>query len=143
MNSVFIDVNIPMYAAGRPHPLRKPSQEIIRAIVTNKIEAVTDAEVFQEILYRYWHIREHGKGLQIFDHFYRIMRGRILPVEDQDVLYARDLSEAHPSLRPRDLVHLAIMLRHRIGVIITADTDFDNIPEIRRIDPLAFSSYLG
>lgn len=33
MIRVFIDTNIPMYAGGTGHPLRVPSQEVIRAIV--------------------------------------------------------------------------------------------------------------
>ena len=58
MNRVFIDVNIPMYAAGTPHPLREPSQRVIMAIAIGRLDAVTDAEVLQEILYRYLHIGE-------------------------------------------------------------------------------------
>jgi len=52
MKPVFIDTNIPMYAAGTPHPLRDPCQAIIRAVAEGKLEAVTDAEVLQEIRYR-------------------------------------------------------------------------------------------
>lgn len=96
MSRVFIDTNIPMYAAGTPHRLREPSRQVIRSIVVGRLDAVTDVEVFQEILYRYLHIRERKKGFSIFDHFYRIMLGRILPVEDVDVQEARRLAEEHP-----------------------------------------------
>ena len=86
MTPVFIDTNIPMYAAGAAHPLRAPAQRVIRAIAIGRLDAVTDAEVFQEILYRYIHIGHRTKGLAIFDQFHRIMLGRILPVEMTDVL---------------------------------------------------------
>ncbi|RMF84316.1 MAG: VapC toxin family PIN domain ribonuclease, partial [Nitrospinota bacterium] len=43
MSPVFIDTNIPMYAAGTSHPLREPSQRVIRAIANGQLDAVTDA----------------------------------------------------------------------------------------------------
>ncbi len=138
MNKIFIDTNIPIYAAGRLHPLKEPAQQIILAIVNDTIKAVTSAEVFQEILYRYLHIHEREKGLQVFDHFHRIMRGNILPVEDADVWQARELAEQYPTLDARDLIHLGVMLRYRIKDIITADTGFDVVREINRIDPINF-----
>jgi len=135
MIPVFIDTNIPMYAAGKPHPLRAPAQAVINAIVEDEIDAVTDAEVFQEILYRYWHISAREKGLLIFDHFYRVMLGKVLPVTTHDVLLARELLDQFPTLPPRDVIHLAVMRRNEINFIISADKDFDDIPGIQRIDP--------
>jgi predicted nucleic acid-binding protein len=139
MSQVFIDVNIPMYAAGAPHPLREPSQNVILAIADGQLDAVTDAEVFQEILYRYLHIGARQKGFQVFDHFHRIMVGRILSIEDADVQQTRDLAEKYSALSPRDLIHLAVMLRHELREIITADEGFDAAVEVRRIDPRTFS----
>ncbi|MDR5695919.1 MAG: type II toxin-antitoxin system VapC family toxin [Armatimonadota bacterium] len=69
MSPVFIDTNIPMYAAGTPHPLREPARRVILAIANGQLDAVTDSEVFQEILYRYLHIGEREKGLSVFDNF--------------------------------------------------------------------------
>lgn len=100
MSRVFIDVNVPMYAGGAPHVLREPSQRVIRAIAARQLDAVTDAEVFQEILYRYLHLNEREKGFRIFDNCYRLMLGRILPVADADVQRARTLVEQYPALSP-------------------------------------------
>jgi len=132
---VLVDVNIPMYAAGREHPLREPAQRTLRAIARGDLDAVTDSEVFQEILYRYLHIGEREKGFQIFDHFHRLMEGRILPVADADVQQARALAERHARLGARDLIHLAVMTNHGIQVILSADKDFDGIDGITRLSP--------
>jgi uncharacterized protein len=134
----FIDVNIPMYAGGSAHTLKKPSQQVIRAIASGRLDAVTDAEVFQEILYRYFHIGEREKGFQIFDLFHRIMAGNILSIEDADIQHARNLAINYPVLSPRDLIHLAVMLRHDIQNIITTDKGFDQVEGIHRMDPSAF-----
>ncbi len=139
MPPVFVDTNIPMYAAGTPHPLKAPSQRILRAIANGELQAVTDAEVLQEILYRYLHIGQKEKGLKIFDSFRRIMLGYILPVEDLDVQLAREFVERYSFLSPRDLIHLAVMWRHNVREIVTADTGFDLVDGIRRINPLEFS----
>jgi len=138
MKPVFIDTNIPMYAAGVPHPLREPSRRVIRAVAAGELEAVTDAEVLQEILYRYLHIGEREKGFVVFDRFRRIMLGHIFPVEDMDVQRARELAEKYPALSPRDLIHLAVMLRHSINVIVSADKGFVEVEKVRRMDPTAF-----
>jgi predicted nucleic acid-binding protein len=67
------------------------------------------------------------------------MLGRILSIEDADVQQTRDLAEKYSALSPRDLIHLAVMLRHELREIITADEGFDAAAEIRRIDPRSFS----
>jgi len=138
MSRLFIDVNIPMYAAGTTHPLREPSQRVIKAIAAGQLDALTDAEVFQEILNRYLHIGEREKGFRVFDLFYRIMLGNILPIEDMATQLARELAEQYPAMSPRDLIHLAVMLRQNIQTIITTDTGFDSVKEIRRIEPQNF-----
>ncbi len=135
MNRVFVDTNIPMYAAGVPHPLRESCQRVIRAIATGKLSAVTNAEVFQEILYRYLHIGQREKGFLVFDHFHRVMLGYILSIEDIDVVQARKLAERYSALSPRDLIHLAVMERHQIQNIVTTDKGFDQIAGIQRISP--------
>ena len=52
-----------MYAAGTAHSYRQPAQRIIAAIAGGQLAAVTDVEVFQEILYRYFSIGQRPRGL--------------------------------------------------------------------------------
>jgi hypothetical protein len=127
-----------MYAAGADHVLREPCRKIMKAIAAGQVEAVTDAEIFQEILYRYMHIGQREKGFTIFDLFGEVMMDRILPIEHADVRSARSLAEQYPFLSPRDLIHLAVMLRYGLTAITTADTGFDRIDAVKRIDPSEF-----
>lgn len=137
---VLLDVNVPMYAAGREHPLRAPAQRVILAVASGELEAVTDVEVLQEILYRYLRSGERQQGLAVFDHFQQLMADRILPVTAEDLRRVRSLAVSHPSLSPRDLVHLAVMQGNGLGTIITADRHFDGIDGIRRLDPADYAA---
>lgn len=134
---VFIDTAIPMYAAGKEHPLKAPCLEILSWVAAGALQACTDTEVFQEILYRYFSIRKRTIGLLIFDSFSQIMHGAVLPVRHVDMIRARMLADetANTSLSPRDLVHLAVMFNHGIKQIITTDRAFEQVDGIRIIYP--------
>jgi hypothetical protein len=131
---IFIDANIIMYAAGRDHPYKAPCLRALELIEEGQLPAVADVEVLQEILYRYWHIGELEKGLRLYDDFEALMP-EIFDVTLRDVDRARSLMRKRRALPPRDAVHVAVMLNHRVREILSVDTDFDTIAGIRRIDP--------
>jgi predicted nucleic acid-binding protein len=58
-----------------------------------------------------------------------------LPVTGEDLLFACATLEDHPQISVRDAIHVAVMKAASIHTIISTDTDFDAIREIRRIDP--------
>ncbi len=135
---IFIDTNIPMYAAGKEHHLKSGCVKILDAAASGELEAFTDSEVFQEILYRYYHINQIDIGFQVFDLFSTIMNGNVLPVKYQDVNQARLLAESElaAGLSPRDLIHLAVMLNNGIDTIATTDRAFSSIDAIKVYAPL-------
>ncbi len=134
---VFIDTNIPMYAAGKDHPFKKKCLGILESIARDDIKAYTDTEVLQEILYRYFYINQRETGFDIFDLFATIMDGVILPVLHSDIMLARLLAEKEETVKlsPRDLIHLAVMLNNGIRHIVTTDREFVSIPGIEVITP--------
>jgi len=134
---VFIDTNIPMYAAGKDHPFKKKCLGILESIARDDLNAYTDTEVLQEILYRYFYINQRETGFDIFDLFATIMDGVILPVLHSDIMLARLLAEKEETVKlsPRDLIHLAVMLNNGIRHIVTTDRGFVSIPGIEVITP--------
>lgn len=128
-----------MYAAGREHPLRQPAHAVLASIGGGALAAVTDVEVLQEILYRYLSLGQREFGFAIFDEFTELMRGKVLPLEVDEVARARALAAEHPQLEPRDLVHLAVMERNGVAEIVSADRHFDGLPGITRIPLESFS----
>jgi hypothetical protein len=134
---VFIDTNIPMYAAGKDHSLKRSCLEIMKSVASGNLKAYTDTEVLQEILYRFFSINKRQFGLQLFDSYSQIMHGSVLPITHEDMIMARMLSDdpANVKLSPRDLIHLAVMHSHGIRHIITTDNGFKSIDGIQVIYP--------
>lgn len=137
MKLIFLDTAIPMYAGGAESRYKKKCREILEKAAKEELDGVTDVEVFQEILYRYYAIGQLGAGHEIFGHFKQIV-SKVFPVIDRDVFDADELLTKYPGVPPRDLIHVAVMLNNGITTICSPDTDFDTIGEIKRVDPLEF-----
>ena len=132
--SVFLDVNIPMYAAGEDHPLRAPCVKCMTLIAEGKLDVVINAEILQEILHRYSRIGLKRKGLLLARNL-ALLVPAILPVTGEDMELAITLFEQHPQLKSRDVVHLATMRNNGIEEIISTDTHFDAVKFVKRIPP--------
>ena len=132
--TVFIDSNIPMYVAGREHPFKEPSIAFLRKVAVGDIAAVSDVEVLQEILYRYYHTNEIQQGFQVFEVFLRTIP-HIHPVYLDDLLDAKQLLANHPGIQPRDAIHAAVMLRIGVKTIVSYDRHFDDLESINRLEP--------
>jgi predicted nucleic acid-binding protein len=70
------------------------------------------------------------------------MRSRIEPVFTRDVERAASLADEHAEFEARDLVHVAVMERVGATAIVTADTTFDGLKGIERLDPLKANRWL-
>ena len=53
----------------------------------------------------------------------------------QDMLRACGLLERYPRLPVRDAIHVATMLNNGLQTIVSVDADFDQVVEIRRVEP--------
>ena len=134
--AAFIDANIPIYAAGREHPYRDPCADTLRMVAENPRSFVTDAEVLQELVHRYLAQDRWALGRDALRAVALVMQDRLEPFYANDILAAADLADRHPGISARDLVHAAVMQRLGAEHIISADTDFDRLPGITRLDPM-------
>ena len=132
---VFIDANVPIYAAGREHRYKEACGRILVMVAEHPEAFVTDAEVLQELVHRYVASQRWALGKEVLENFAELMHERIEPVYADDILRAGRLADEHPGVSARDLVHLAVMRRLNVSRIVTADTDFDLLPEVERLDP--------
>lgn len=136
MSLLFVDTNIPIYAAGKPHPLKTPCSQVLELIARRPHAFVTDAEVLQELVHRYLSLALWpNPGLIVVERFEVLMRGRIEAVSAADMLAAAYSAATFLGLSARDLLHLTVARRVGANAIVTADRDFDGLPDIERLDP--------
>ena len=126
---VFIDSNIPMYAAGKEHPNKTPSIKVLESISEGQILGISSTEVFQEILYRYQAIDLLDKGLKVFDSFSGII-DEILPINADIIRQARDILKNY-KINTRDAIHIATMDYYDISYIASHDMHFKEFKHIR------------
>jgi len=131
---VFVDANIFMYAVGVAHPHKAPSIQLLERVAGEGVEAVSDAEVLQELLYRYWHLHMVERGAALVDYAVRVMP-TILPINPQDVMVARSLLLQYHALKPRDAIHAAVMLNHGLTHLYSYDQEFDLVTGLTRLEP--------
>jgi len=136
---LFVDANIPMYAHGTEHPYRLPCQSALKRIVAAKIPAVISSEIVQEIVHRYLSLQRPQQGIQVAQDIMTVV-SRVLPVTETDVRHALCLIPRYPTLKARDLIHLAVMLENGLSRILSTDAHFDGVSEVKRIDPRDLAS---
>ena len=122
---VFVDSNVPMYVAGRDHPLREPARRFLERARGGEVEICTSTEVLQEILYRYAALKRLDLAGAVYDLFVQLCP-TVLPVTLADTDRAKGLVVSSPGLSVRDAVHAAVMLNHDIREIATFDVGFDD-----------------
>jgi|FLYL01.1.fsa_nt_gi predicted nucleic acid-binding protein len=142
MTLAFVDANIPIYAAGRDHPLKRPCISVLHLIAEVPDAFVTSAEVLQEMMHHYvsrGHIQE---GLAVVQDFALLMTGRTVSVAAEDVLsaYRMAVASSHP-IPARDWLHAAVAKRLAATHIVSADRQFDYIPGLTRLDPRDYLSW--
>jgi predicted nucleic acid-binding protein len=141
--AAFIDANVPIYAAGRDHPLKEPCIQVLMLAADHPQAFMTDAEVLQELLHRYLSLRLWPHGREAFRRFSELMEERIESVLAVDVQRAAELADAHQQLSARDLLHAAVMQRLGLRRIVSTDTGFDRLPEVQRLDPAKVGVWEG
>lgn len=136
---IFVDSNVPMYVAGRDHPLREPARSFLGLARSGAVDICTSTEVLQEILYRYAALRRMDLAGTVYDLFVEVCP-LVLPVTLADTDRARTLLADAAGISVRDAIHAAVMLNHEVAEIATFDEGFDRIPGIRRVPGLGLTT---
>lgn len=128
----YLDSNIFIYALLSKDNRGFSCQKIISDVINNKNSALTSFLTWDEIVYI---IKKH-RGTKI-----AIIEGRkilqmpnlsFIKVDEQIISNAQKLIEIY-NLNPRDAIHIASAIISNCDGIVSDDSDFDNIKEIKRI----------
>ena len=128
--SLFLDANVIIYSAMDSR-YRLPCLEILQAVAERRVEGRISTAVFEEI----WHVELSGRAGRIAGLAARsyTLLTPLLPVTDEVV--ARALALDAPRLGTNDRIHAATALENGIATVVSADTGFDGVPGLRRVDP--------
>lgn len=142
---MFIDTGVLMYAAGAEHPLREPCLGVLDHVAEGRLAAAISAEVIQEIFHRFARTPRASEGLELARAALDLF-SPVLPVTHAVVARMPGLVQRYPAHSARDLLHVATCIHHGIAVIVSPDSDFDAVQEVRRVAPDdqgALAAYLG
>ena len=128
----FIDANVIMYSAGGPHSLRNSCKRVLEKIRSGKISVVTNTEVLQEILHRYFSIRKPTLGEMVYQSMVQVCV-EVFPVTRAETDKALDILKTY-EVTSRDAIHAATMINNGVKEILSTDPHFDLIREIKRVD---------
>ncbi len=129
---IFVDSNIPMYLTGSDERLKVEAQRALERLTGDRRPLVTSSEVLQELLHRYVSSGRREAIEPVFDTL-RAIVDQVLPVEEADILAAKDLVHAHLKFSTREAVHIAVMRHHQITEILSFDRGFDTVTGIQRL----------
>jgi len=128
----YIDANVFIFATLGDDIRAVKAKEILKKVVLGEIRAITSSLTIDEVV---WNISKQTKDRNL-----AIEQGlRILQFDNLDAVSvdakiiqsALGLMEKYNLLKPRDAIHLAVALAHDVSVIVTDDSDFDAIKEIK------------
>jgi len=129
---IFVDSNVPMYVAGRDHPLRDPARRFLEGVRAGRFEVCTSTGVLQEILYRYVALRRPDLAREVYDLFVEICPV-VFPVTLADTDRATAMLVGELPVGVRDAIHSAVMLNNGVTRIATFDEAFDRVEGIERL----------
>lgn len=112
----------------------KRSRNFLLEIALGRVQGYTSTLTWDEMT---WVVRKllgldisltQGRKFLIFPNL------KFLAIRKTTVLKAQELMEKY-KMRPRDALHIASALENRITTIVSYDEDFDQVKEIKRIEP--------
>ena len=133
----FLDVNVPMYAAGQPHRYRDACAWILQEVADDRLAVAIDVEIVQEILYRFGALQRWDDAIRLSQSVLELVPN-VHSVEPSDVHTAIELFRRYAPLgvQARDVIHAAVMQHRGLTRIISTDQHFDRIEGLIRLDPL-------
>ena len=142
MTRFFVDSNVFLYALGAEHRYREPCRRLIELADAGRLRPEASVELVQEVLWvRARRLDDRRQALQDARDVAELCV--IHPLEAHDLEAAMALYRDHAAITPRDAVHAATAIGRGVGRIVSADRHLDDIPGLRRIDPVDIATVDG
>lgn len=132
-SDVYLDANVFIYAVLDDGPSGENARKIIGKVWQGKYKAYTSVLTFDEVLWAVQKNLGREKAAEVASNFLRLVNLDFVSVNL--VLMTESIRfYLQEKLAPRDAIHFASMKTKKLNKIISADSDFDKIKRIKRID---------
>lgn len=133
MSRVYLDSNIFIYAVGQPSPYTDPCRRILYDVVNGRLRGETSIYTVQEVARQ-----RHRRGDKLATARARQVVAICTAVHGLDpplLTRALDAVDEYETLAVADAIHAVTALAHGVGVVVSADSDFDGVAGVERVDP--------
>lgn len=134
MTPLFLDPSVPLLAVGGDHPWRGPCRTVLAAAAAGRLRIHLSVEGGQEFLFHRLRRVGRDRGVAEFDQVDRLV---VWHDFDAEILRSASGLVSRGHARGRDAVHAATALAAGFTQIVSCDADFDGIPSLERLDPVA------
>ena len=131
--AIYLDSNVFILAALSDNNKAIRAKELIKKIILGELMGVTSSLTIDEVVWSIWKETKNKElaveaGLKIlqFDNL------RIVGIDANIMKASLNFMKNYKALKPRDAIHLAAALEAGASVIVSDDSDFDGIKEIKR-----------
>jgi len=134
---LYVDSNVFVYPViYNPEVIgeAKKSKDFLLKIASGKVEAYTATVTWDEVAWVVRKVFGFEFSADESKKFLSFPNLRLLGVKKSTVFRAQELVEKY-RMKPRDAIHAAVALENKITTIVSYDKDFDEMNEIRRIEP--------
>lgn len=131
---IVLDTTVLFYAVTGGGELADPSRRLVTAIESGGLEATTTLEVIQEFAHVYARRRDRRDAARLARHYAALLAPLLRP-DEQHLDTGLRLFERHPQLGAFDAVLAAVTIAHDAEALVSADSDFRAVPNLRLVEP--------
>ena len=128
---IYIDSNVFIFAALNNEELGNNAKLILEEVENRNMEASTSSLTFDEVVWIVKKNRNFEDAVSIGEAFLN-MPGLHLVAVNQDLLALSISIMKRYKTDPRDSIHAATAITQKANIIISEDTDFNKIKELKR-----------
>jgi predicted nucleic acid-binding protein len=127
---IYLDSNVFIYATINTKELGEKARSLLQRIQQGEEKAETSALTFDEV---FWAIKKHNfeAALEACQALLNFPNLEIIPANRELILSALQIIKEY-HLAPRDAIHAATAIAEKADAVVSTDTHFDKIKELKR-----------
>lgn len=130
---VYLDSNIFILAALSDNTKAVKCKNLLKKMILGELHALTSSLTVDEIVWVIWK-ETKDRNLAIEEGLRILSFDNLKIAEVDEIIMKKSLifMKNYSSLKPRDAIHLAVAIGSKCDLIMSDDSDFDKVKEIKR-----------